>query len=68
MARPDSISAAQPQPIHITSTANYHSDHLVWTPAHEARLALVQAQLSAAQASWSEEQDLWLDEVGFFVR
>lgn len=43
-----------------------HNDtnRLNWTPAHEARLTHVQAQLAAAQARWSEEQDLWLDEVG----
>ncbi|KAL8898702.1 MAG: hypothetical protein Q9207_006562, partial [Kuettlingeria erythrocarpa] len=37
-------------------------DHLTWTPAHEARLVLVQRQLRIAQAKWSEEQDLWIDE------
>ncbi|MCJ1261202.1 hypothetical protein MMC22_001066 [Lobaria immixta] len=46
-----------------TATSHSNTDHLTWTPAHEARLAHVQAQLSAAQAKWSEEQNLWLDEV-----
>lgn len=47
-----------------TAPSHSHTNHLTWTPAHEARLAHVQAQLSAAQAKWSEEQNLWLDEVG----
>lgn len=47
-----------------TAPSPSNTNHLMWTPAHEARLAHVQAQLSAAQAKWSEEQDLWLDEVG----
>lgn len=50
---------------HDTSAPSHiDTNHLTWTPAHEARLALVQAQLSAAQARWSEEQELWLGEVG----
>ncbi len=61
----------QPQQQDISSAAAALPDHLTWTPAHEARLVLVQRQLRIAQAKWSEEQDLWIDEVGgrfFFSR
>lgn len=45
------------------SSRHSNSHYLTWTPAHERRLLLVQAQLAKAQAEWSEDQEIWLDEV-----
>lgn len=63
MARTPSPSSFD-HPLSHSSLPNHHNPHqLIWTPAHEERLLLVQTQLSKAQKEWSEDQDLWLEEV-----
>lgn len=58
-------SASVNNPSYRPSPSSLHSNphYLAWTPAHERRLLIVQAQLAKAQAEWSDEQEIWLDEV-----